>query len=154
MTENDECAELSPQEYETFTKTSNLVKSARVDLENLQMECNEVKILVDQLHEEVQSDETKSQAASLFSKLSELKAKRVTLEVELQRSEDPIKELNQISEQVKSGNLTTKSLETQITILEKRIENASNSLNDKEIDLNNLVSPKSVGHVKEQLKQV
>lgn len=133
-------AELSSEEYDRFLKVSDSVKRAREEVEEAQTTCNEVQILVEQLQQEVAADEIKGKASMLYAKLSDLKSKSHAIQAELNRSDDPVKEQERLTEQIRAGNSATQALERQIEILEQRIDAASNIKSDVEGSLANLRS--------------
>jgi len=109
-------------------------------VEEAQNTCNEVQTLVEQLQAEVAADEVKRTASSLYSRLSDLKSKSHALQAELARSDDPVKEQERLTEQIRAGNAATQALERQIDNLDKRIDAASTTKAEVDGQLVNLKS--------------
>lgn len=76
----------------------------------------------------------------LHSRLSDLKSKSHALQAELARSDDPVKEQERLTEQIRAGNAATQALERQIDNLDKRIDAASTTKTEVDGQLVNLKS--------------
>lgn len=96
--------------------------------------------MVEQLQAEVAADDVKRTASNLYSKLSDLKSKSHALQAELARSDDPVKEQERLTEQIRAGNAATQALERQIDNLDKRIDAAATTRAEVEGQLANLKS--------------
>merc|ERR1712178_241383 len=79
-------------------------------------------------------------ASKLYSKLSDLKSKSHALKAELERSDDPVKEQERLTEQIRAGNAATQALERQIDNLDKRFDAAATTKAEVEGQLANLKS--------------
>ena len=76
----------------------------------------------------------------MYSRLSDLKSKSHALQAELARSDDPVKEQERLTEQIRAGNAATQALERQIDNLDKRIDAASTTKAEVDGQLVNLKS--------------